>query len=177
MFNVNTLSHFRLNSLFLPPLLSRADGGTIVTISSVLAHLGASHLSAYAASKAALIAYHSSLSAELSESYPKIKTILVTPGQLSTDMFNGVEQGLIANFFGPVVEVQKLALKLVKMIDQGRGGRLAEPAYARWVPWLAVMPDGVQKMIRRWSGVDTAMLNFRGLAVETEKEKSIEAKS
>lgn len=92
-------------------------------------------------------------------------------------MFDGLEQGWVASFFGPVVEVQKLALKLVKMIDEGRGGCLAEPAYARLIPWMGVMPDGVQKKIRQWSGVDTAMLKFRGLALETQKEKTIELKS
>ena len=166
-FNVNTLSHYRLNSLFLPPLLSKEDGGTLVTISSVLGHLGASYLSAYTASKAALIAYHTSLSAELSTSHPKIKTILVTPGQLSTDMFSGLEQGPVAHFFGPVTDVQLLAMKLMKMIDEGRGGRLAEPAYARWIPWLFIMPVGVQKVVRRLTGLDTAMLGFHGQGRDT----------
>ena len=166
-FNVNTLSHYRLNSLFLPPLLAKEDGGTLVTISSVLGHLGASHLSAYTASKAALIAYHTSLSAELSVSHPKIKTILVTPGQLSTDMFSGLEQGPVAHFLGPVTDVQLLAVKLMKMIDEGRGGRLAEPAYARWIPWLFIMPVGVQKIVRRLTGLDTAMLGFHGQGRDT----------
>ena len=165
-FSVNTLSQYRLNSLFLPDLLSREDGGTLVTISSVLGHLGASHLSAYTGSKAALIAYHSSLSAELS-TYPKVKTILVTPGQLSTDMFSGLEQGRLAHFFGPVTDVQVLAMKLMKMIDEGKGGRLSEPTYARWIPWLFIMPVGVQKTVRRLSGVDTAMLGFRGQSRDT----------
>lgn len=156
-FRTNTLSHYHLVSLFLPPLLSRPAGGTLITISSVLGRLGASHLSAYTASKAALLAFHSSLTAELANSHPAIKTILVTPGQLDTGMFGDVKMGWLRNFFGPVVEVRELAVRLVKMIDEGEGGVLALPAYARWISCLELLPVGVQQVVRRWSGVDEAM--------------------
>ena len=159
-FRVNTMSHYQLTSLFLRPLLTRPGGGTLVTISSVLAELGATYLSDYTASKAALLAYHSSLSAELSPTYPNIKTILVTPGQLSTEMFSGLEQNPLQRFFGPVVEVQTLAMKVVKFIDEGRGGLIAEPLYARWISTLDILPVGLQKLFRGLAGVDTAMAGF-----------------
>lgn len=122
----------------------------------MLAHLGAAQLSDYTASKAALLAFHSSLSAELVDS-PNIATVLVTPGQLDTGMFAGVRLGRVGRFFGPVLEVRELATKLVARIDGGRGGVLAVPAYARWIAWMAVMPAGLQRMLRDWSGVDRAM--------------------
>ena len=125
----------------------------------MLAHLGASQLSDYTASKAALLAFHSSLSAELASS-PNIKTILVTPGQLDTELFAGVCPGRVAKFFGPVVEVRELAVKLVAMIDSGEGGVLAVPAYARWIGWMEVLPAGFQRVFRDWSGVDRAMSGF-----------------
>ncbi|MCJ1313737.1 hypothetical protein MMC25_007417 [Agyrium rufum] len=159
-FATNVLSQYRLNSLFLPPLLTRPNGGTLVTISSVLGSLGASHLSDYTASKAALRAYHISLTAELARSHPQIKTILATPGQLSTDLFRGVRLGPVANFFGAEVDVQVLATRLVKMIDGGQGGVVSEPFYARWVAWLDVLPWGVQKVVRDLSGIDGAMEGF-----------------
>lgn len=59
-----------------------------------------------------------------------------------------------------MVEVRELAVKLVAMIDSGEGGVLAEPAYARWIAWLAVLPVGLQKLLRSWSGVDDAMAGF-----------------
>lgn len=158
-FRTNTLSHYHLASLFLPPLLSRPGGGTLVTVSSVLARLGASQLSDYTASKAALLAFHASLSAELATT-PNIKTILVTPGQLDTGLFAGVRVGWVGRFFGPVVEVRELAVKLVAMIDSGEGGVLAVPAYARWIAWMGVLPAGLQKVLRDWSGVDRAMGGF-----------------
>ncbi|MCJ1477410.1 hypothetical protein MMC13_006081 [Lambiella insularis] len=161
-FRTNTMSHYHLGSLFLPPLLSRPDGGTIVTISSVLAKLGATQLSAYTASKAALLAYHSSLTAELSTASPNIKTILVAPGHLSTELFRGLQQHPVQRFFGPVVEVQALAMKIVTMIDEGRGGVIAEPLYARWISVMDILPVGLQKLLRGLAGVDTAMSGFTG---------------
>jgi short-subunit dehydrogenase len=131
-----------------------------VTVSSVLGQLGAAQLSAYTATKAALNAYHSSLVAELAE-YPNIKTILVSTGQLSTDMFNGLEQGPIQHFFGPIVEVSDLAMKIIKFISQGHGGVIAEPAYARWISIMYILPVGLQTFLRRLAGVDTAMKTFR----------------
>lgn len=160
-FRVNAMSHFQLSRLFIPPLLPRPSGGTIVTVASALGKIGASHLSAYCATKGALLAYHSALESELSTSNPMIKTILVAPGQLSTELFGSLDQGRIRRFFGPTVEVQDLAMKIVKMIDEGRGGVIAEPAYARWMATLDLMPVGVQKVLRSLAGVDTAMGGFK----------------
>lgn len=175
-FRTNTLSHYHLTSLFLRSILERPSGRTLVTISSVLGHLGASHLSDYSASKAALLAFHASLSAELF-SYPNIKTILVTPGQLDSGMFAAVRLGWGRRFFAPVVEVRELAVKLVAMIDSGEGGVLALPAYARWIAWLAVLPVGAQKLLRSWSGVDDAMAGFTTVTEMPEKtdEKFVSA--
>ena len=126
----------------------------------MLAKLGAAQLSAYAATKAALMAYHNSLTAELT-AYPNFKTILVATGQLSTDMFAGLEPGPIEHFFGPTVEVSDLAVKIIKMVLEGRSGVIAEPAYARWISIMEILPVGIQQMLRRLVGVDKAMQSFR----------------
>lgn len=156
----NLLGHMHLTSLFVPPLLSRPEGGTLITSSSVLGSLGASHLSAYTATKAALSTFHASLSAELcSSTVPpnSIKTILVAPGQLDTPLFAGVKQNAIRNFFGPKVEARELAMKIVGMIDRGEGGEVRIPAYANLIAWMGVLPVGLQKLMRAASGVDEAI--------------------
>src|SRR6266536_3621751 len=94
----NLTSQFTMLQLFLPGLISSPSGGTIVTVSSVLGYIGAANLSAYCATKAAQIAMHKSLSAELRQ-YPKIKTILVTPGQMRTSLFANVATP--SNFLAP----------------------------------------------------------------------------
>ena len=171
-FQTNTLSHYRLNSLFLHSLLSVSSGGTLITVSSVLGHLGASQLSAYTASKAALLAFHRSLTAELATTNANIKTILVTPGQLSTDMFGDVQLGWLARFLGPVVEVKDLAMKIVRMVDDGNGGVISEPAYTRWIAVLDLLPVGLQKLVREWTGVDTAMGGQRTEAAQFESKRT-----
>lgn len=159
-FNVNLLSHFNTVRTFLPGMLASQTGGTIVTVASVLGKLGASHLADYTAAKAGLIAMHASLSAELSSLIaPKgaagVRTILVTPGQLSTSLFAGLETP--SSFFGPVVEPVELAREIVRMVDAGESGEISVPFYARWVEWLQVLPVGVQKVVRRLCGIDLAM--------------------
>ncbi|KAK0266406.1 hypothetical protein B0A54_04898 [Friedmanniomyces endolithicus] len=162
---INTLAHFHTLQTFLPGMLASPTGGTIVTISSVLGKLGASHLADYTASKAALIALHASLRAELAsptapEGAERIRTVLVTPGQLSTTLFAGVQTP--SSFLGPVVEVMELAGEIVRMVDAGESGEISMPLYARYIEWLHVLPAGLQRVVRKLSGMDRAMEGFRG---------------
>jgi short-subunit dehydrogenase len=137
----------------------RAGQGTIVTMSSVLGQIGSAQLSDYAAAKAGLTAMHKSLVAEL-RSTPDIKTILVSPGQLSTPLFNGVQTP--SSFFGPVLEPVDVAKEVIAAIDSGSSANLAMPFYARWIDWMNVMPVGVETILRKLSGVDSAMNGFVG---------------
>ncbi|KAI5245625.1 NAD(P)-binding protein [Aureobasidium subglaciale] len=165
-FAINTLSHFHTTRTFLPSMLSSPLGGTIVTVSSVLGHLGASHLTDYTASKAALLAFHTSLGAEISQlsSSPQhpgaknMRMLLVKPGQLSTAMFSTLKSP--SDFFGPVVQAKDLAKAIVDGIEEGRDGVVAMPVYAHLVEWLGVLPTGLQRAARWMSGVDGAMKTF-----------------
>jgi NAD(P)-dependent dehydrogenase (short-subunit alcohol dehydrogenase family) len=169
----------------------RENRGTIVTVSSVLAHLGCrnlclypeihlnkpfkltSHFSAdYSASKSALLALHASLSAELATQRPhNIKTLLVAPGQLSTPLFAGIKTP--SPFLAPVLEPVDVAKEVIRAIDAGEGGVLAMPLYARWVGWMEVLPAGLQKVVRWWSGMDRAVDGFVGRSKEVEGEKEM----
>jgi len=157
-FRINLLSHFITLKTFLPGMI-RLGHGTIVTMSSILGQLGAAHLSDYTASKAGITAMHKSLAAEL-KATPDIKTILVSPGQMSTPLFNGVETP--SSFFAPVLEPVDVAREVIAAIDAGSSDNLAMPFYARWIDWINVTPVGVQAILRRVSGVDRAMKGFVG---------------
>lgn len=154
-FRVNTLSHFLLARLFVRGLLHRRDGGAIVTVSSVLGHLGAAQLSAYTASKAALLAYHASIASEFATIAPQIKTVLVATGQLDSALFSDVKlRGWSQRFMGPVVGAGEVAVKIVALLDKGTSGEVRLPAYAAWVAWMGVLPMGAMRVLRRWSGID-----------------------
>lgn len=165
----NLLAHFYTIKEFLPCMLRSEVGGTIVTVSSVIGHLGAAQLSDYAAAKAGVTAMHKSLAAELKE-YPEIKTILVTPGQLSTPLFYGVQTP--NSFISPVVEPVDIAKEIIASIDLGISDHISAPLYARWVDWYNVLPVGLQQIARRLSGIDRSMHSFVGRNGATHGEKN-----
>ncbi|KAM3432670.1 hypothetical protein MY4824_006407 [Beauveria thailandica] len=157
--STNLLGPFYCLKAFLPAII-RSGSGTIMNISSVIGHLGAAHLSDYAAAKAGLSAMHRSVSAELRESHPEIKTVLITPGQLGTALFHGVQTP--SNFVAPIVELPEVAMEVVDAIDRGNGAMMGMPLYARWVDWYSVLPASVQVLARKLLGVDRAMRTFIG---------------
>lgn len=159
-FNVNLLSHFQALRIFLPGMLASEVGGTIVTIASVLGKFGASHLSDYCAAKAGLIAMHASLRAELAgtkapEGAENIRTILVTPGQLGTRLFESLQTPNA--FLAPVVEPVELAKEITRLIDAGESGNISMPLYARCIEWLHVLPVSLQVFLQWLSGADRTM--------------------
>src|SRR6478752_3427947 len=156
----NLLGPFYCLKTFLPAIIRSGNGGTIVNVSSVIGTVGAAQLTDYAAAKAGLTAMHRSLPAELRESHPEIRTVLVTPGQVSTPLFYGVQTP--NSFIAPVVEPVDVAKEIVAAIDSGKGATVAMPLYARWVDWLNVLPVGVQTMARWAAGVDRGMRTFVG---------------
>ncbi|PVI04139.1 NAD(P)-binding protein [Periconia macrospinosa] len=155
-FRTNTFSHFTTLRTFLPHMIQERRG-TIVTVASVLGHVGAANLASYAASKAALIALHQSLRSELAQNpdADEIKTILVTPGQMGTEMFAGLKTP--SNFLAPVVTPAEIAKDILRLIEKGESGEVAVPLYSKYIQILNVLPVGVQALVRRWSGLDTAV--------------------
>ena len=152
------MAHYHTLQEFLPGMIKEGKG-TIVTISSTLAMLPAARTGLYAPTKAAATALHHALTAELKE-YRGIKTLLVTPGQMSTPLFEGVETP--SRVFAPVLEPVEVAREVIRAIDEGRGGELAMPLYARWIGVMGALPVGVQRGLRWWSGADGAMRGLKG---------------
>ncbi|KAL2160371.1 hypothetical protein VTH06DRAFT_1544 [Thermothelomyces fergusii] len=167
--STNLLSHFYTLKAFLPAMACNEAGGTVVTLSSVIGTVGAAQLADYAAAKAGVAALHRSLAAELRRSHPRIRTVLVTPGQLSTPLFHGVRTP--NRFLAPVVEPVDVAKEIIAAVDSGRSAAIAMPLYARWIDWYAVLPAGLQAIARRLAGVDAAMQTFVGRAAGPEGEE------
>ncbi|CAG8059115.1 unnamed protein product [Penicillium olsonii] len=149
----NLIAAFHLYQMFLPGIVAAENGGTLVTVSSVLGQLTAAGLSDYAASKAGLSALHRTIEAEMRGS--PIKTLLIEIGQMSTPLFDWVRAP--NQFFAPVLEPVQVAREMVAAIDSGRGGVIRLPAYAILVNWYAVAPAAVQRIARYLSGIDDAV--------------------
>ena len=169
-FRVNTLAHFNTLRTFVPHMLKEGRG-TIVTVASVLGHLGAANLSAYTASKAALLALHQSLRAELAQNpdAKHIKTILVTPGQMGTRMFADLKTP--SNFLAPIVTPAEIGKDIIRMIEKGDSGEIAVPLYSRYIQVLGVLPFGVQHLIRKLSGMDKAVGRMKEVRQEPKEKK------
>jgi hypothetical protein len=90
--------------------------------------------------------------------------VLVTPGQLGTRLFEGVQTP--SSFLGPVVEAPELAKEIVRVVDEGVSGEISLPLYAKWVGILQVLPFSLQRVARWVSGVDRAMEGFRARGAE-----------
>ncbi|KAA8914480.1 hypothetical protein FN846DRAFT_1018309 [Sphaerosporella brunnea] len=157
-FRTNIIAHYNTLRLFLPGMI-KAGRGSVVTISSVLATLPAKGCSLYAPTKAATTALHHALTAELAE-YPFIKTLLVTPGQMTTPLFNGVKTPSF--FWAPVLEPVDVAKEVIAAIDEGKGGEIAMPLFSQWAAVFWILPSSARKALRKLSGIDTAMEGFRG---------------
>ncbi|BFZ60607.1 hypothetical protein YB2330_001647 [Saitoella coloradoensis] len=153
--STNVLAHFYTTQAFLPALLDSPNGGHVVTVASALGYIGVKKTSAYTTSKAALLAFHESLTAELPST---IKTTLVCPGQFSTELFIGVETP--SNFLAPILGPVDIAKLVVRDVEEGRGGWVYAPEYARWMCLMRCLPGGVGRVVRWASGVDRAMDAF-----------------
>jgi len=159
-FAINLVSHFRTIQAFVPDMLRNKNGGTIVTIASVLGAIGPQNLSDYAATKAGVIAMHSSLGAELRVTEgSSIQTILVKSGQLDSPMFSSVKPP--NNFLGPIVRTSHLASTIVSKIESGRSGIIAMPLYTNLIEIISILPYSWQRGMRWASGVDSAMCEFQ----------------
>ncbi|KAJ5723129.1 hypothetical protein N7488_001164 [Penicillium malachiteum] len=150
----NLTAAFHLYQVFLPGLLAAENGGTLVTVSSVLGQLSPVGLTDYSASKAGLSALHRTMEAEL-RGHEHIKTLLVETGQMSTPLFNWVRTP--SHFFAPVLEPVEVAREIVAAVDSGQGGVLRLPAFAKLVNWYAVFPGALQVLARYLSGIDAAV--------------------
>lgn len=172
----NLLAVFHTCQVFLPRMLASPTGGTVVNVSSVLGQLCAAGLADYSVSKAGLSALHRTLEAEMRRSGDdeKVKLVLVETGQLATPLFESVKNP--SNFFAPVLEPVHVAQEIVSAIDEGQAGVIRMPTYASLVNWYAVLPAGLQRIARVFSGIDHAIPQ-ESCAAEADKVVSQKAPS
>lgn len=74
-------------------------------------------------------------------------------------MFRKVRlRGWLQRFLGPVIGAREVAMAIVKLLDQGKGGEVRLPAYAAMIPWLFILPSGLGRLLRDFSGVDSVVV-------------------
>lgn len=159
--SVNLCSSFYTIKAFLPDMLS-IKRGYIVTIGSTLGYMSPAHLSVYGATKAGLIALHESLTYELGSpafSSSGIKTLLICPGQMTTNMFKTVATP--SKLLAPELDAKSVANKLVAAIALGQRGEIKIPLYGTVLPIFRALPWPLVAVFRQFSGIDRTMHTFK----------------
>ncbi|OCK94279.1 NAD(P)-binding protein [Cenococcum geophilum 1.58] len=167
-FNVNTLSHYFLAQEFLPSMV-RANHGMVVTVASAAAYITAPRMVDYSASKAAALAFHEGLSAELTTLYnaPKVRTVVMCQGYTRTRLFEGFEDA--DKRVSYALQPETVAEEIVKAVLAGRSKHLTLPGAGWYISqklrgWPIWMQYGLRKRLVR------LMKGWKGRQVEQPSE-------
>ncbi|KAE8371396.1 hypothetical protein BDV26DRAFT_130099 [Aspergillus bertholletiae] len=127
LFDVNTLSHYWLAQEFLPDMIPK-NHGMVVTVASQSGYTVTPNMVDYSASKAAAIAFHEGLAAELVTRYqaPRIRTVLVTQGFTQTALINNLTPE--DTFINPLLHPETVAEGIVNQVLTGESGHVLLPA-------------------------------------------------
>lgn len=147
---VNLTGNLLATQVFLESMFKR-QRGMIVFISSALSMQSPAGLAAYGASKAGILGVYESLTSEFS-ARNEIRTLLVCPGQLDTEMFGDVKTP--SAIVAPIVSRRRLAKKVVWAVRRGQRGSLYTPYYVHFLPYLRALPISFTSILRRVSGMD-----------------------
>lgn len=157
-FRVNTLAHFWTIQAFLPAMIERG-AGHIVTISSAVGLFGTPRLSAYSASKHAVVGLNESLRLELARSAPGVRTTVVCPGYIDTGMFEGAQ--VKARWLVPTLQPEQVATAVVDAVEHDRDQVLIPPIVRTASP-LRILPTRLYDTVLGALGVTASMDRFVG---------------
>jgi NAD(P)-dependent dehydrogenase (short-subunit alcohol dehydrogenase family) len=154
LFRVNTLAHVWAVRAVVAHHLAhhRHRQLFIVSVASALAALAPRNLTVYLATKAAVVQIHEGLAQELRR-HPRVRMLLVAPGQLDTAMFGDIAPSNAV--LAPVVSHRALARQVVRRASAGHLGVLARPLYANALHLVKCLPIAVQDACRWALGIDT----------------------
>ncbi|KAF5665970.1 short-chain dehydrogenase reductase [Fusarium heterosporum] len=170
-FDVNTFAPFWTTKTFVPNMVAN-NHGMVVTLTSYASWLTIPNLVDYGASKAAALAFHEGLTAELATSYnaPKVRTVIVHPGATNTALFKGYKQN--TDFLMPPLEPESVADAVVKQVLSGRSGHVILPGTGAILSALRMLPDWYTIPTR--AKAQSFMKNFSGRQVIEDVEATYE---
>ncbi|MBG0740612.1 SDR family NAD(P)-dependent oxidoreductase [Paeniglutamicibacter antarcticus] len=146
LFRLNLVAPMRLSQALLPAML-RKGAGQLVFVTSIAGVLGVAGESAYAASKAALGTYASSLRVELAGSGIGVTTVI--PGVVDTDFFNRRGVAYQRRFPRPVPPSRVAAA--VKFALENNRAQVVVPGWLRLpIVVQACAPQTYARFAGRW---------------------------
>lgn len=170
-YEVNTFAHYYTVREFLPAMI-RADHGMVVTVASVASHLCSPQLVDYCGTKAAALAFHEGLAAELKTRYdaPRVRTVIVHQGPTDTPLFAGHTSE--SPFLMPTLHPETVAEAIVDKVVAGRSGEVVLPLFGHVLPWVRVLPSWLGYSQRAATG--GLMKKFTGRDVVADSKKHFE---
>lgn len=147
-FQINSMCHYQLAREFLPDMVAN-NHGMVITVASLAAYVTAPKLVDYAASKAAALAFHEGLQAEIATVFeaPKIRTVVVCQGYTKTALFEGFNRG--DGFIEYPLDPETVAEAIVKAVLKGRSDHICLPKGNSLISGLAGWPIFMQGSIRK----------------------------
>ncbi|KAJ3162854.1 hypothetical protein HDU86_003829 [Geranomyces michiganensis] len=154
--NVNLLGQIWVAKAFLPDMLAR-NKGHMVTVSSVVGHIGSAHASSYCASKAGVTGFHESLRQEVRGT--NVRATALYPGLISTGMFTGVSHA--RPWLTPILDPATVVKSLIDAVAAGVSRDLWLPLYANAAPALRLLPLEFADWARQLTGSNKDMASFQ----------------
>ncbi|GAA6028068.1 hypothetical protein JCM8097_001856 [Rhodosporidiobolus ruineniae] len=141
-YKVNVLGAFNILKEFLPHIVS-INHGHIMTTASSASYAAIPQLCEYSCSKAAVLALHETLNAELVHRYnaPRVRTSIVCPTKVSTQMGDAMKD-TDNQFLTPTLSATWLAGEMVRIVESGLSDHLVTPHFASLLlPSLRSLPE------------------------------------
>lgn len=157
-FRINALAPVWTVKAFLPGMLEK-DSGHIVNISSAAGLVATTKMADYAASKFALFGFDEALRVEFKKLKYPIRTTVVCPYYIGTEMFAGVKTRF--PLLLPILSPEKVVRRIVQAIQKDKA-RLYMPPIVYLIPLVRLLPVPAFDLIMRTLGVHNTMDEFRG---------------
>lgn len=146
---VNQLAPFRVVREFLPAIAAK-NHGMFVTVASLAGYVVPAGLVDYCGTKAATVAFHEGLGAELAHRYnaPAVRTILVAPNFAATKLAEGFQNK--SKFISPTLHPETVVDGIFDQMMSGNSGYVVLPRTHKWMAQTArAWPLWMQKGLSR----------------------------
>jgi all-trans-retinol dehydrogenase (NAD+) len=148
IFQINIISHFMLVKEFLPSMVEN-NKGHIVGLASMASFVAPPGIVDYAATKAAVLAFHEGLGQEIKHIYkaPGVLNTVVHPSWVRTPLVAGYENYLQKSQ-GGLMKPEWIGSSIVAQILSCRGGQLILPKKLGGAAGIRGHPNWLQEFIR-----------------------------
>ncbi|CAO1617645.1 unnamed protein product [Parajaminaea phylloscopi] len=167
--DINLTSQFWTVREFAPDMLKAgSSGGHIVTVASIMGHVGVPGLADYVASKFGLVGLHQTIKREFRRHRGRgaapVQTTLVLPSHISTPMFKHWTVPFPFNHLTPSVSPQAVAAGIFGALESQRSGQIYLPSLTSITRWHGVLPEGVYEVMQVGCGADDAVAGMKSRA-------------